>query len=237
MKFISESLEDILKPKTKKEILSYFTPLFLDIYEKAKKKYDLAILNPDNKIEPCLSKYDHGKGYVFIFQEGYYIFQVLSNNLSLMIFKFDEYGTSEKVKKLSNFDHLEKIVNQYKNMSESIKDILRPKSKQDIDKEINIIIKNFVNRISIAEFEEYILDNYPLTKIFTNDEDFVISTTKGEIVNAIWFFANEVIGEDPGNYRSRFPEILKIFDYNEKNEGRFMDNICDAFAKKFHLEW
>lgn len=131
---------------------------------------------------------------------------------------------------------------------ESIENVLQPKTKEDINAEIDPIIQNFVDNISIEEFEEYLLrhSDSPHTKKFIEPNgNYVIATTDWMVDDAIEHFASDIgTGRDreTGEYTQRFPEFAKFYHHLTNNlyddyTWEYMQKIYDVVADKFHLEW
>jgi hypothetical protein len=109
------------------------------------------------------------------------------------------------------------------------------------------LIQDFVDGISVEEFEEYFLeeDSPYVKKIIEPNGDYTIVTTDWKVEDAINNFAMDIgTGYDQeGNPVSRFPEfgsfwyeLTKVSPY-EDYEWDIIDKVKNEFAKKFHLEW
>ena len=135
-------------------------------------------------------------------------------------------------------------------VKESLKHILKPKPQIEIDNKIDIIIKDFIDGISIKDFEDFFLetqmDVITPKKFILPNRNYVIVTTEEQVSNAIDYFAIE-------DHASKYPDTSH---YSEANINSFLylwealipkygntyynniiQRIYDLFSKKFHLEW
>jgi hypothetical protein len=170
-KFVYESIGDILKPKDTRKVLEEFPPVFFEIFEKAKEKYNLDRMSDGSVTgDPYLAKSDHTDHQIlFSFTEGNYTFQVNSSYITPLIivnvFGKNEYGRGRK-NKIRDFKDLVGLVNYYNQTNESISDVLKPKDKSSIDAEMMDRLgmtynefKDFVNKIMLARNEVFTSEN------------------------------------------------------------------------------
>ena len=116
---------------------------------------------------------------------------------------------------------------------ESISDVLKPKDQSLIDAEVDPLIKELVDSISVKEFEEWFLYGSGISKKFMlPNNSYVITSSEHEVKNAVDYFTTMSANEEIINL---WETVITNFDQNEAE--RIWDKFIDAFAEKFHLEW
>jgi len=127
-KFIYESLDSVLKPKSREDIRSEFPDEWLELYDKARDTYDLEKMGPKDSYDPYITQVDRKPGtYVFQFRKYGKVFQVFSNK-TLGLFPMSAFDESRysggKGMFARDFEELKDNVESYRNnkVSEGIGD-------------------------------------------------------------------------------------------------------------------
>jgi hypothetical protein len=113
---------------------------------------------------------------------------------------------------------------------EALTDILKPK---ELNIDFDRLTQDFLKRISVEDFEEYILDQPHTQKVELPNGNYVISTTDGATMDAIQHFALK-----RPHFNKIWNNLLYQFNYSNSDWAwEIIDKIYDAVANKFHLEW
>ena len=134
-------------------------------------------------------------------------------------------------------------------VAESISSILKPAGEEQYGDLVDETIRDFVNRISQAEYEEFLLEDPQNKVIYDEDGRRIILTTKQELDDSITFFA----AEHEGDYESeiRFPLMNKLWlaienpdmglpdlpTFGEKEAEIIRSKIYQALRTKFNVEF
>ena len=139
-----------------------------------------------------------------------------------------------------------KCIPMKKLVKESLTDVLKPKTEDEIRKELDPLLQDFVNRVSVAEFEEYFLENITTARKLKTSDGYVIPTTEDEITDAIDHFLGDISTVDmhgPVDYEvsMRFPKLNQLlyqrFQGNGETYWQIIEKLNQMFADKFHLEY
>ena len=139
---------------------------------------------------------------------------------------------------------------------ESIKSILKPRTIEDINKETEATIDDFVDNISIEEFNKFVLNEYKDvlkdTRPILHDNNYSYITSEKDLNEMINNFACELGADAAGVIMYRFPKMWEIwrriswvifFGKDPEESGYvqifhdILNSLQEKFAEKFHIEW
>lgn len=129
-------------------------------------------------------------------------------------------------------------------VNESIDKFLKPKERKDIDKNINVLINNFIDSITSKDFNYAIKNAEPYIyniKKYKKGNDIFYLTSEDNLSSLVDFL---ILTYDEVTEKNKFPEMADFWtdlEFNKsisKEDRKTIKNkIIYKIAKKFNVEY